>query len=259
MKIIISPAKQMKTTAEFPEPQTVPVFLEQAEKLRGYLCALSHAGLRELLDCNEKLATQSYEQFHSMDLKTDPLKTGTAALLAYDGIQYKYMAPHVFEREYFEYAQNHLRILSGFYGILKPLDSIRPYRLEMQAKLHTPFCRNLYDFWQDSICRELVRDEGEAPIVVNLASAEYGRAVEPYLPPKTLYLSCLFAEIENGKPREKGVYVKMARGEMVRYMAENRISAHCAKDLREALAAFNRLGFLHNPALSDEKTLVFTR
>lgn len=248
----------MKATAEFPEPRTVPVFIEQAQKLREYLCALPYTELKTLLACNEKIAAQSREQFYFMDLAADPL-ANTAALLSYDGIQYKYMAPQVFESAYFDYVQEHLRIISGFYGILKPLDGIVPYRLEMQAKLQTPFCHNLYDFWGDSICRELLRGEGANPVVVNLASAEYARAVEPYLPPQTSRITCLFAELENGALREKGVYVKMARGEMVRYMAENRVQAATAQELQTALFPFNRLGFSYNPAFSNEKTLAFTR
>ena len=123
----------------------------------------------------------------------------TPALLSYEGIQYQYMAPGVFEQGQWDYVQEHLRILSGFYGILKPLDGIVPYRLEMQAKVELPSgIKSLYDYWGSSICRELAADE---TLIVNLASKEYSRAVEPYLEAHIDNVNCVFGTLaEDGKP-----------------------------------------------------------
>ena len=136
----------------------------------------------------------------------------TPALLSYDGIQYTYMAPAVFEDGQYDYVQDHLRILYGFYGVVKPLDGVVPYRLEMQAKAAVSGCKNLYDFWDDSLYWEVIDD---SRIIVNLASKEYSRCIEKYLRPDDRYITCNFGELEGNKVVQKGVYAKMARGEMV--------------------------------------------
>ena len=171
------------------------------------------------------------------------------ALLAYQGSQYQYMAPDVFEEGYFSYVQKHLRILSGFYGILKPFDGIVPYRLEMQARLKSAFCENLYDFWSDLLYRDLVEDDA---LILNLASAEYSRCITRYLEPHVRIVRCVFAQRQkDGRIREKGVYVKMARGEMVRYMAEKGIER--IEDIR----TFDRQGYHFDEDRSDAQTYVF--
>ena len=146
----------------------------------------------------------------------------TPAILSYEGIQYQYMAPAVFEERAMEYIQRHLCILSGFYGVVKPLDGVRPYRLEMQAKAHLGKARNLYEFWGNKIYQE-VTGTGEGEVILNLASKEYAKCVEAYLKPADQYLTCVFGEWSGGKVRQKGTLAKMARGEMVRYMAENEV------------------------------------
>ncbi|AFM40518.1 hypothetical protein Desaci_1505 [Desulfosporosinus acidiphilus SJ4] len=246
MKIIISPAKKMNRDADFLPPRNIPVFLERTQKLKEYLRSLTYEELKNLLCCNDEIAGLNYERYQAMDLcsYTNP------AILAYDGIQYKYMAPQVFEYDYFDYIENHLRILSGFYGILKPFDGVVPYRLEMQAKLKTPFCNNLYDYWRDDIYEELIRNDST---ILNLASAEYSKTIEKYLTGDVNYVTCKFGEMLSGKVVEKGVYVKMARGEMVRFMAEKAI-----EDLEE-IKKFNGLGFKYMDKLSDDNTFVFVK
>ena len=252
MKIIISPAKGMREDTEYPKFQNMPVFLQQTNKILEYIKALSYEDLKKLLACNDAIARLNYDRFQTMDLHNNL----SAALLTYDGIQYKYMAPNVFEDKYFEYVQKHLRILSGFYGILKPLDGIVPYRLEMQAKFKTPFCNNLYDYWMDSIYSELVSSEVAAALpveILNLASDEYSKVISKYLTDKVKFVTVSFGEIENGKVKEKGVYVKMARGEMVRYMAENNIEN--IGDIK----SFDRLGYSYNHKLSTNEKYVFIK
>ena len=177
-------------------------------------------------------------------------KNLSPALLSYDGIQYKYMAPHVFEENHFSYIENNLRILSGFYGILKPFDGIVPHRLEMQAKLNIENNKDLYHFWGKDIYNELTKEDN---IIINLTSKEYRKCIEKYLTKSIKFISCIFGEISDGKIIEKGVHVKMARGEMVRFMAENNITAP------EEIKNFNRLGYKYNKNLSDDKKYVFLK
>lgn len=252
MKIIISPAKQMRTDNDFLDCQGLPALLDRTRILAEYLKSLPYEQLKQLLCCSDKLAKENFDRYQSMDL----VRGLTPAILSYDGIQYQYMAPQVFEAPYFGYIQKHLRILSGFYGILRPLDGVVPYRLEMQAKLKTSFCTSLYDFWKDSIYRELVREQENTPedrVILNLASGEYSRAVKKYLAPEDRMVSCIFGELIGDKVVEKGVYVKMARGEMVRFLAERNAQTP------EEAKAFDRLDFSFCPERSTAQTLVFLK
>lgn len=252
MKIIISPAKKMMEDTDTFTGREMPVFLEDTEKLMKWIQTLPYADVKKLWDCNDKIAEENYRRFHNMDLK----KGLTPAILSYDGIQYQYMAPSVFEYGEFDYVQSHLRILSGFYGVLKPMDGVTPYRLEMQAKASVNGSKNLYDFWGDKIYREVM---DESRTVINLASKEYSKCVEAYLEPGDRFITCVFGEIagstKSGKPRvvQKGVYAKMARGEMVRFMAVN--------DIREPgqVKSFNWSGYSFREDLSTDKEYVFVK
>ena len=155
MKIIISPAKKMNIDTDSLAPETSPVFLDETKILLEWLRTLSYEELKKLWNCNDRIASQNDERVRHMDLE----KGVTPAILSYEGIQYQYMAPAVFEEKAMVYIQEHLRILSGFYGVLKPLDGVTPYRLEMQAKVKAEDKRDLYAFWGDKLYRE-VRGDG---------------------------------------------------------------------------------------------------
>ncbi len=174
----------------------------------------------------------------------------TPALLSYEGIQYQYMAPKVFTKKEWDYVQEHLRILSGFYGVLKPLDGVIAYRLEMQAKAHVNGFKNLYEFWGHRLYQEV--SEGDR-IILNLASKEYSRCIEKYLKPEDIYITCIFGEWKKGKVIQKGTQAKMARGEMVRFMAEEGIV-----DVGE-VRGFDRLGYQFEEEMSSEKEYVFLK
>ena len=247
MKLLISPAKRMRTDGDFLAWRDLPCFIEQAERLRDYLHGLDYGQLKKLLACNDQIAALNYERYRDMDLRRGLLP----ALTAYDGIQYQYMASHLFTAPQYEYLQAHLRILSGLYGVLRPLDGVTPYRLEFGARLKTGFCKNLYDYWGDSLCRALLEDGTR--VLVNLASEEYAKAVRPYVPGGVRFLTAVFGEEVGGKVVEKGVYVKMVRGEMVRFLAEQ------GADSPETMRSFNRLGYRFCPDRSDGDTLVFLR
>ena len=181
MRIIISPAKQMRVDTDSFVCKELPVFTDRAEILKDWIQSLSYEEQKTLWACNDKIARQNAERFAHMDLT----KNLTPALLAYDGIQYTYMAPAVFEDGQFDYVQEHLRILSGFYGVVKPLDGAVPYRLEMQAKATVGGHKNLYDFWGDSLYQEVI---DESRILINLASKEYSKCIEKYLRPEDRYI-----------------------------------------------------------------------
>ena len=154
MKLLISPAKKMREDGDFLAPRQAPALLERAAVLAEWLRGLDYTALKKLLACNDSIAELNFRRFQEMDLR----RPGTPALLSYDGIQYQYMAPHLFTRPQFEYAETHLRILSGFYGVLRPFDGVLPYRLEMGARLKTEGARDLYAFWGDKLARgQMVR------------------------------------------------------------------------------------------------------
>lgn len=246
MRWIISPAKKMREERDFLPPQALPEFLPEAEQLLAYLRELEYGALKKLLACNDQIARQNYERYQTMDLRQNL----TPALLAYQGIQYQYMAPNVLEERDYGEIQAHLRILSGFYGLLRPLDGVTPYRLEMQAKLRAGFCRDLYDFWGDRLANRLA---AETDLILNLASEEYAKAIRRYLPAGTRMVDVIFGEVTGSSYVEKGVYVKMARGEMVRFLAQNQ-----ARNLEDVMA-FDRLDYRYVPAESSEDRLVFLR
>ena len=167
---------------------TTPLFLSRTTELLNYIKSLEYSELKSYLKCSDTITQTTYDQFQNMSLN----KNTTPAILSYSGIQYQYMAPHVFTDDQMKYIQENLYILSGFYGLLKPLDAITPYRLEMQTKC--PF--SLYDFWKEDLANQI-----DEPIL-NLASEEYAKIIRKYKP----LIDVRFIE-ENGK--EKGVYAKI--------------------------------------------------
>ena len=234
MKINISPAKQMKPV-DLNLEMSEPIFLNKANELVLHIQNLEYDTLKKYLNCSDTLALQAYELYQSFEQQeTSP------ALLTYAGIQYQYMHSQVFDDSELDFLQNHLYILSALYGLLKPLDEIRCYRLEMQAKI--PF--RLYDFWKDDLARQI-----NDPILLNLASEEYAKCIRKY---KKL-IDVRFVEKHKDKYVEKGVYAKMARGAMVRFIAINRI------ENIEEIKNFKEFDYEYAPEMSHEFLYVFKR
>lgn len=246
MRLIISPAKKMKMAPDILDFQGYPEFIADADILRRYISGLSYGEAKALWKCNDKIAELNFERFKGMDLK----KNLTPALLAYEGIQYQYMAPAVMEKEALLYLQDHLRILSGFYGMLKPLDGVVPYRLEMQARAEVSGCSNLYQFWGNRLADRLFK---ESKTIVNLASKEYSRCIADYLTSDIRWITVVFGEYSVDKVVEKGTLAKMARGEMVRFLAQ------CQAQEPEAMKGFDRLCYRYRPEISDENRYIFIR
>ena len=246
MRIIIAPAKKMIVDTDSFSAGSLPQFLERAERLKAVLQAMSPVELQALWKCGDAIAKQNVERLSAMDLR----RRLTPAILSYEGIQYQYMAPRVMETAQLDYLRGHLRILSGFYGLLRPFDGVTPYRLEMQARPPVDGCRDLYEFWGGALARQLA---AETDFVLNLASREYSRAVEPHLPKSVRFLTCTFGEWKNGRVIEKGTMCKMARGQMVRWLAENSVTSWA--DIR----GFDQLGYRFQPELSTERHNVFVK
>lgn len=285
MRLIISPAKRMRTDADSLDPALLarPALLDRAARLLDWMRQAGPDALRGFWACNEQIARANLERVAAMDLGA----ADTPAILAYDGIQYQAMAPAVFEESQLAYVQRHLRVLSGLYGVLRPMDAVTPYRLEMGSRLPDGLllpggARTLYEFWGDEIVRQVMAGEeggaGEASgaggqvaageqdaaadgVVVNLASREYARCVTDHLAAGRVrrLVTCVFGEMvaprSGGEPRlaQRSTHAKMARGEMVRYAAA--VGAGTPEDLR----GFDRMGYALRPDLGDDDTLVFVR
>ena len=197
MRIIISPAKKMNVDTDSLPVRDLPVFLSHTEVLCCALQSKSAEELQRLWKCNNQIAALNVERLRQMDLRHGL----TPAVLAYEGIQYQYMAPNVFSSGEYEYIQEHLRILSGFYGVLRPFDGVTPYRLEMQTKLEVCEAKDLYSYWSGEIAENIF---AETDCVINLASKEYSICVSKYLRPGIRFITCVFGEEKDGKIIEKG-------------------------------------------------------
>lgn len=246
MKIILSPAKKMNIETDVFPCRGLPRFLPRTRELMAYIKSLDYDRCKAIWKCSDKIAEQNFRRFADMDLE----RNLTPAILSYEGLQYQYLAPLVLEAEALCYLEENLRILSGFYGILKPFDGIVPYRLEMQARLGGEEIDSLYDFWNDGLAESLFEED---QVVLNLASKEYSRCISGFRPVGVTFLTCVFGELIDGKVVEKGTFAKMARGEMVRYLAERQV-----KELEE-VRDFDRMGYQFCKERSDEETYVFIK
>lgn len=228
---------------------TKPHFLERTKQILTELQKLSLPQLQKLWACNDALAKQNFERIREMDLEHNL----TPAVLAYVGLQYTHMGPRVLESQAWNYVCENLRILSGFYGLLTASDGVAPYRLEMQAKLAIAGCRNLYQFWGESLYKELVREDR---VILNLASKEYSKVIEPFVSEDVRLVTCIFG-CEDAKSKDgyrvKATEAKMARGSMVRWCAE-----HNVQEPEEA-QSFATYGYRFQPQLSNATEFIFVK
>ena len=248
LRIITSPAKKMRAQDAPPWPVREPAFLGRSERLVRALQGLSRDEAQALWGCSDRLADLNYERLRGMDLR----RGATAAAVAYEGIQYTHMAPAVMDERELAWLDGHLRILSGLYGMLRPLDGVVPYRLEMQARLSVDGARDLYAFWGDALYEALAAEGCE--LIVNVASAEYARAATPFVRPDgPQVLTCLFGVLRDGRLRQPATEAKAARGTFIRWCAERGITEP------GELRAFAERGYALDEARSDAGTLVFVR
>lgn len=251
MLAVISPAKKLNyTPVTNAVPSSTPEFQADAVRLAKTAKQLTLTGLRELMNISNDLARLNKERFQAFAAEPDRQATKQAAL-AFDGDTYQGLQANSFNAEELEFAQDHLRILSGLYGVLRPLDLMQPYRLEMGSRLKTRRGATLYAYWGEELAQNLNTASQGAPIV-NLASTEYFKAVKS----KALIspvITCDFKEEKDGALKTIGFFAKNARGAMARYMIQNR-----TMDV-EGLKAFDLNGYKYQPSLSDETKLTFSR
>ena len=254
MLIVISPAKTLDYESTLPTTEfTQAEYLDQSQLLINRLRDLSALDLSELMHVSSKIAELNFERNHSWETPFDP-QNARQAMFAFKGDVYNGLDAYSMTKKNIKYAQKHLRVLSGLYGLLKPLDLMRPYRLEMGTKLDTSRGKNLYEFWgtqiTDAINQQLKAIKSHT--LVNLASNEYFKSVKL----KQLdaeVITPVFKDYKNGEYKMIGFYAKKARGLMTRYIVDHELKN--AEDIQQ----FDREGYQFNPALSDGKTWVFTR
>lgn len=243
MIVIISPAKNMKPN-KVSYSLSIPVYLEKTKEIISVLRKYSPWDLQELMKINELLAEDSANRNMTMQFDAN----GFPALETYNGIQYKYMNPKSFSKEERAFAQKHIRILSGAYGILKPYDSIYEYRLEMLTKLKVGNSKNLYEYWNRLLYDNIAT---KTNCIINLASTEYSKCIKKYISPHDHFITCTFKVYHKGKYKVLATAAKMARGQMVHYIVENKI------DTPELLKDFDVNGYVFQEELSSETEYIF--
>ena len=274
MITIISPAKNMRKSEDWKElidegELSCPRLYEKSNEVLAHMKEYITEEIRAIMKIKEDLAQLNYCRFQRMkpisccknskDGKESPKFTGkTPAIFAYDGIQYKSISPESISKDGIEFLNDHLRIISGLYGVLRPFDMIDEYRLEMQTKVKINDKANLYSFWDSSIAENISDDLGGEGIVLNLASKEYSKTVEKYFDnkkseSKIKLITCTFKVEKAGKLKVESTASKKARGYMVRYIAENKI------DGIEGVKTFNIDGFTYSENESTEKEIVFVK
>ena len=259
MLILLAPAK----TLNFETPANIkqfsrPEFLSDTERLVRQLRQLSAQEISSLMKVSDKLGRLNADRYHTWQSDFDDTNA-KQALLAFRGDVYQGMNVDSFKQSDFDFAQEHLRILSGLYGVLRPLDLIQPYRLEMgtklaHAKLQEFSVNTLYEFWGDKLTQAIIRqvEKLDNKTIINLASNEYFKAVKPKLLTGDI-VTPIFKDWKNGKYKIISFYAKKARGMMAAYTIKNKITDS------EKLKNFAEAGYSFNAELSNNKNLVFTR
>ena len=249
MLVVISPAKKLNMQPSEDIVPTLPVFGDEANELADVMQNLSLDKLQSLMGISENLAklnADRFAHFGSQDKKP--------AALAFAGDTYLGLEAASLEPDEMAWAQNHLRVLSGLYGVLRPLDAIEPYRLEMGSRLTTKLGKSLYDYWGTKIAEALNKQAAAtgSNLLVNCASKEYFSAVD--LASLTLpVVTPIFLENKNGKAKIVSFYAKKARGAMARFVVQNKLKT------RNELEEFDAGGYQYQADLSNSNSLIFVR
>jgi cytoplasmic iron level regulating protein YaaA (DUF328/UPF0246 family) len=252
MKIVISPAKSLDFDTQVPISKfTQGIFLNEADNLSAILKKKSPKKLSVLMSISEKLGELNWQRNQDWQLPFT-LENAKQAVFAFKGDVYIGLDAYTLSEDKIEQLQQKLRILSGQYGLLKPLDLMQPYRLEMGTKLKVGNKENLYQFWDESVTSALNNELVENEVFVNLASNEYFKVIKPKLL-KVPVITPVFKDYKNGKLKIISFFAKKARGLMVRYIIDNNI------ENVEDLKGFNYEGYAFDQNLSNSKELVFTR
>lgn len=252
MLVVISPAKRLDW-AERDMATTQPDFQDDAIRLSKTARNLTLGELKKLMDLSDDLARLNRDRFRAFADAPDPEATRPAAL-AFAGDTYQGLEAASLDPNELAWAQNHLRILSGLYGLLRPLDAIQPYRLEMGSRLKTRRGKSLYDYWRDQLSKTLNAQAEQigTDLLVNCASQEYFGAVAPKAL-KLRVITPVFMEDKGGTPKVVSFFAKKARGAMARFIIQNRLTAP------EGILDFDTGGYAHRPDLSEPGKPVFLR
>ncbi|PWY56039.1 peroxide stress protein YaaA [Legionella qingyii] len=255
MLILLSPAKKLLNSSKpYSGTTSNPMFVDKTNSLVKLMKSKSVADIAALMDLSKDLAELNYKRYQDFCLDNTGSSHAYPALLLFQGDVYQGLKAASWEQTTIDYSQNHLRILSGLYGVLKPLDNIQPYRLEMGVHLQNPAGKSLYDFWQktitDALNQELAAQKN--PVLINLASNEYFKAVDT----KGLnypIITINFYEKKNDQLKMIGIHAKKARGTMAKFLMQNQF------DDLEQLKQFNELGYKFHQSTSTVSHLDFVR
>ncbi|MDJ0628543.1 MAG: peroxide stress protein YaaA [Rhodobacter sp.] len=253
MLVVISPAKRLDWSAVDRSAPTEPAFRQDANRLAAHARQLSLVKLKRLMNLSDDLARLNRARFR--DFRDNPAPEATKpAVFAFAGDTYLGLEAASLDDEALAYAQDHLRILSGLYGVLRPMDAIQPYRLEMGSRLKTRRGSNLYDYWRDAPAKALneAAQAIDTDVLVNCASQEYFGAVDAQKL-KLRIIEPVFLEEKPGGPRIVSFFAKRARGSMARFIVDRRVT-----DV-EGLRDFDLGGYVFRPEMSDGNRMAFVR
>ena len=252
MKVLLSPAKSLDFKSQPPtEKNSFLCFEKEAEFLNSILKRKSPKDLSDLMGVSSKIADLNYERNHNWSLPFN-LKNARQAVYAFSGDVYRGLDAYSIDTKKVDFMQSTVRIISGLYGLIKPLDLIQPYRLEMGTKLSFDNNRNLYDYWKEKITNQLNSELSKNEPVLNLASNEYFKALDTKVIKSDVY-SANFKQLKDGNYKTIAIFSKKARGMMTRYIIENNITEI------NSLKSFNYDGYVYHENLSSEKELIFSR
>ncbi|HLR26582.1 MAG TPA: peroxide stress protein YaaA [Fodinibius sp.] len=246
MKIVLSPAKSLDYDSELPTDQaTQPRFLDKAERLNSELAQKSKDELKKLMDISQDLADLNYERYQKFSTPFTQ-ENARPCIYAFDGSAYKELDAYTISDDKLDRLQNSLRILSGMYGLLRPLDLMQPYRLEMGTKMAVNGYDRLYDFWDDGLTEALNDELDDDELFVNLASKEYFKALQPDKL-KVDVIKPKFKDFKDGDLKVIGFYAKKNRGTMTRYLVENEVDSY------EGLLGFNGNDYRYSEEHTEDK------
>ena len=252
MKVLLSPAKSLDFKSQLPtDKNTSLCFEKEAEYLNSILKRKSPKDLSVLMGVSNKIADLNYERNHKWILPFTS-KNARQAVYAFSGDVYRGLDAYSIDTHNIDFMQSTVRIISGLYGLIKPLDLIQPYRLEMGTKLSFDNNKNLYEYWREKITNQLNLELKQNEPVLNLASNEYFKAIDSKVVNTNIY-SANFKQFKNGAYKTIAIFSKKARGMMTRFIIDNNISN--ISDLK----SFNFDGYIYHEDLSSEKELIFTR
>ena len=252
MKILLSPAKSLDYKSVLPTSKiSEGCFLNEAQYLNNIIREKSPNELSDLMSISPSLGDLNYQRNNSWSLPFSS-KNARQCIYAFSGDVYRGLDSYTIEEDKIDFMQNSVRIISGLYGLLKPLDLIQPYRLEMGTKISVDDNKNLYEYWRQKITSQLNKELDENEPVLNLASNEYFKAIDRKVIKTDIY-TANFKQLKNGEYKTIAIFSKKARGMMTRFIIDNNIT-----DIND-LKSFNYDGYLFHESLSSKKELIFTR